>query len=85
MLFGLPVQVRKNKDLKELISITIRVDGDTIGEVDDKLQTIARETLKYITVKPKMCMWDKLTPDKIDVVTIYRLPNTNHRVVLHLK
>lgn len=62
-LFGIPVQVRKDKEKGILVTITVRVDGETIGEIDDKIKKIVLEVSEYYRVQPKICMWDKLAPD----------------------
>lgn len=62
-VFGIPVQVRKEKKKGELVAIIVRVDGDTIGEVDDKIKAIRSGVLEYYKIEPTTCMWDKLAPD----------------------
>lgn len=62
-VFGLPVQVRKERKKGELVAIIVRVDGDTIGEIDDKIKAITSGVLEYYKIEPTTCMWDKLAPD----------------------
>ena len=62
-VFDLPVQVRKERKKGELVAIIVRVDGDTIGEVDDKIKAIRSGVLEYYKIEPTTCMWDKLAPD----------------------
>lgn len=70
-LFGIPVQVRKDKEKGNVVTITVRVDGETIGEIDDKLKKIVLEVLEYYKGPPKICMWDKLAPDSTITSGIY--------------